>query len=49
MQLRIGYELIYDCPQPTPMVLMLSVHSSRAQDLVVPDTMQVSPAAPLST
>ena len=24
MHIRIGYELIYDCPQPTPMLLMLT-------------------------
>jgi hypothetical protein len=26
MLIRIGYELLYDCPQPTPMLLMLNVH-----------------------
>ena len=26
MKIRIGYELIYDCPQPTPMILTLNVH-----------------------
>jgi hypothetical protein len=30
MQLRVGYELIYDCPQQTPMVLMLNIHHTRA-------------------
>jgi hypothetical protein len=24
MQIRLGYELVYDCPQPPPMVLMLT-------------------------
>ncbi len=47
MRLRIGYELIYDCPQPTPMLLMLNVHSSRSADLVVPDHLQVSPSVPI--
>ena len=37
MQLRVGYELIYDCPQPTPMMLMLNIHHTRASDIVVPD------------
>src|SRR5256712_625381 len=31
MQIRVGYELIYDCPQPTPMVLMLNIHHTRAR------------------
>ena len=26
MQIRAGYEIAYDCPQPTPMLLALSVH-----------------------
>ncbi len=34
MKLRIGYELIYDCPKPTPMILTLNVHFSRVSDLV---------------
>jgi hypothetical protein len=29
MQIRLGYELVYDCPQPTPMLLMLNVHYTR--------------------
>jgi transglutaminase-like putative cysteine protease len=44
MQIRVGYELIYDCPQPTPMVLMLNIHHTRASDIVVPDRMIADPA-----
>src|SRR5580704_14116644 len=47
MQIRLGYDLIYDCPQPTPMVLMLSVHHTRAADLVVPDRLVADPAVPI--
>jgi transglutaminase-like putative cysteine protease len=43
MKIRIGYELIYDCPQPTPMILCLSVHYSRASDMLVPDLLIVDP------
>ena len=43
MQIRVGYELIYDCPQPTPMVLMLNIHHTRAGDIVVPDLMRAEP------
>jgi len=28
MQIRVGYELIYECPQPTPMLLTLNTHFS---------------------
>lgn len=44
MQLRIGYELIYSFPQPTPMILLVNVHDSRAADLVVPDRLVTEPA-----
>jgi len=36
MQIRAGFEITYECPQPTPMVLMLSLHPTRVPDLVVP-------------
>jgi transglutaminase-like putative cysteine protease len=37
MQIRLGYELNYSFPQPTPMILALSIHFSRASDLITPD------------
>jgi transglutaminase-like putative cysteine protease len=36
MKIRCGFDIAFDCPQPTPMVLMLSVHPSRLPDLVSP-------------
>jgi transglutaminase-like putative cysteine protease len=48
MQIRVGYELIYDCPQPTPMMLMLNIHYSRASDIIVPDNMTTDPAVPIT-
>jgi transglutaminase-like putative cysteine protease len=47
MHIRIGYELTYECLQPVPMVLMLNVHPSRSDDLVVPDEMMVEPGVPI--
>ncbi|PIQ99019.1 MAG: transglutaminase [Nitrospinae bacterium CG11_big_fil_rev_8_21_14_0_20_45_15] len=47
MQIRIGYELIYTCPQPTPMILTLNVHYSRVSDLVIPDHIITSPSTPI--
>ena len=49
MEIRAGYEITYDCPQPTPMILMLSVHPSRVADLVTPDRIQLLPAIPANT
>ena len=48
MQIRLGYELIYACPQPTPMILTLNVHYSRVSDLVVPDHIVTQPAVPIT-
>jgi transglutaminase-like putative cysteine protease len=48
MQIRVGYELTYSCPQPTPMILALKVHPSRAADVVVADTVFTLPACPTS-
>jgi transglutaminase-like putative cysteine protease len=47
MHIRLGFELIYDCPQPTPMLLMLNVHHSRVADLVVPDQLVTDPPIPI--
>jgi hypothetical protein len=37
MKLRVGYELQYAFPQPTPAILMLNVHFTRVSDLAAPD------------
>ena len=29
MKIRVGYKLVYECPQPTPMILMLNIHFTR--------------------
>ena len=49
MQLQVGYELIYEFWQPTPMALMLNIHPSRAHDIVVPDSMVAEPFVPMSS
>jgi transglutaminase-like putative cysteine protease len=48
MQIRVGYELTYACPQETPMILMLSIHSSRASDIIVPDPVRTRPLCPVA-
>jgi transglutaminase-like putative cysteine protease len=47
MQIRIGYELAYECPQATPMILVLSVHFTRVSYLVAPDQMRTAPPLPI--
>jgi len=43
MQIRIGYELTFEVPRPTPMVLMLYVHPEAAHILTQPEQIVVDP------
>lgn len=43
MRIRCGFEITYECPQPTPMLALLNVHSSRHQDLETLDTVRTEP------
>jgi transglutaminase-like putative cysteine protease len=49
MRIHAGYDISFDCPQVTPMMLVISVHPSRAGDLLTPGPITVSPGAPLRT
>ena len=49
MRIRTGFEIAFDCPQPTPMMLMLSIHPERDNDLVTPDTIRTDPDVPVHT
>ena len=46
MQIRAGYEITYECPQPTPMLLVLCIHPSRFPDLSTPHQIQFDPPIP---
>lgn len=48
MLLQAGCEFRYTFPQPTPAILMLNVHYSRASDLTAPDHVIVSPSVPMT-
>lgn len=48
MKIRVGYELTYQCPQPTPMILALNVHFSRVSDLEAPDHIRTTPSVPIT-
>ena len=47
IKIRVGYELIYDLPQATPMIMVLGTHCSRASDIVVPDQPTTNPCLPI--
>ncbi|HMJ10325.1 MAG TPA: transglutaminase family protein [Polyangiaceae bacterium] len=48
IKVRVGYELVYRCSQPTPMVVTLNIHYSRASDILQPDHLRLSPSIPVS-
>jgi transglutaminase-like putative cysteine protease len=47
MKIRVGFEMLYDFPQPTPMIMVLGTHFTRASDVIVPDYLTISPAVPV--
>jgi transglutaminase-like putative cysteine protease len=48
MKLRVGYDLVYECEQATPMMLMLNTHYSRVQDVLTADVLKVDPPVPIT-
>lgn len=48
MKIRVGYEIVYDLPQPTPMIAVLGAHPTRSGDLVEPDRLKTDPAVPIA-
>jgi hypothetical protein len=40
--------MVYDCPQPTPMIFNLNVHFTRVADLVGRDDLVVDPPVPIA-
>ena len=43
MKIRVGFELVYNSIDWTPMIFMLNVHPSRSSDLMAPDWLQITP------
>jgi transglutaminase-like putative cysteine protease len=43
MRIKTGFEIVYDCPAQVPMLLTLSVHPSRRNDLETPDWLRTDP------
>ena len=48
MKICVGYDICYECPQPTPMLLVLNIHFTRASDVITPDHMVIDPPVPIS-
>jgi len=48
MRIHAGFEIDYDCPAPTPMLLVLNTHPSRRADLETDDRLNTDPAVPVT-
>ena len=46
MQIHVGFEMVYECPQPTPMIFTLHVLDTRIPDLVGSDNLHSDPPLP---
>ena len=47
MEIKVGFEISYAAAQPTPMVIMLSIHPSRFSDIVGTETIVAEPNVPI--
>jgi transglutaminase-like putative cysteine protease len=48
IEIRLGYELVYDFPQPTPLIAVLGAHYTRAADVIVSDALTTTPSVPIA-
>src|SRR5437762_3847043 len=47
MEIKVGFEISYAAAQPTPMVIMLSIHPSRYSDIVGTERIVAEPDVPI--
>jgi transglutaminase-like putative cysteine protease len=47
IKIEVGFDLTYQCLNPTPMMVTMNVHPSRERDLVTADTVHTDPPLPL--
>src|SRR3954466_1783507 len=48
MKIRVGYEIVYDFPQRTRMMLVLGTTCTPASDVIFPDYLTINPAVTIS-
>jgi transglutaminase-like putative cysteine protease len=46
LKISVGFNLVCECPQPTPMVLMLHTHPERQRDLIAAENIQFASLEP---
>src|SRR5260221_3682393 len=47
MEIKVGFDISYTSIQPTPMVIMLSIHPSRQKDIIGTETIVAEPNVPI--
>ena len=48
MEIKVGFEISFAAAQPTPMVIMLSIHPSRHPDIAGRESIVAEPGVPIS-
>jgi transglutaminase-like putative cysteine protease len=49
VRIRAGFEIAFDCPNDTPMLLQVAVHPTRVPDLLTPGVITFDPPVPCTT
>jgi transglutaminase-like putative cysteine protease len=49
VRIRAGFEIAFDCPNDTPMLLQVAVHPTRVPDLLTPGVIAFDPPVPCTT
>ena len=49
MLIRVGFDIAYDCPNPTPMTFLLNLRPERMSDLVTPQILTTTGDLPIHT
>jgi hypothetical protein len=49
MKLHVGFDMTFECAEPTPMIFMVNVHPSRTPDLLTPDRLRVTPTRSITS
>ena len=47
MEIKVGFEIAHTAVQPTPMVIMLSIHPSRYSDIIGTESIVAEPNVPI--
>jgi transglutaminase-like putative cysteine protease len=48
IKIQVGYEIVYDFPQPTPVIMVLGTHFTRTTDVIQPDYPTTYPSVPIT-